>query len=289
MQVQRLYVRMFDVDWNEYRGPVPISIAEIDGQWPDSVDFVPVVFITNKTMLRADSSQVAELAEKIKQKVWRRKPEGISELQLDCDWSAGTRQKYFQLVRHMREICKPARISVTLRLHQYKHPNKTGVPPADRAVLMYYNMSDVNSPETKNSILDNDEAEKYLKGTNKYPLKLDVALPLFSWGVVFRYNKFLVLLNDFNNAQAQNTDFLRQRDETHFTFLKDTVWRNIFFRQGDIIRVEETDYKSVEKAAQLTRSIGDTDTMHVIFYHLDENLLQNYTYEKLENIYNIYR
>ncbi|RYD71100.1 MAG: hypothetical protein EOP53_24240, partial [Sphingobacteriales bacterium] len=279
LQIKRIYRRMFDVDWNEYRGAIPISITETYGDWPNSLEFVPVIFITNKSLERTEITDIEKLAFKIHKKVKARQNGEIKEFQLDCDWNSTTKVKYFLLIGYMRKLFSPAKISVTLRLHQFRYPEKTGVPPADKVVLMFYNMSNVNSLDTKNSILDVDEAKKYLKNAKKYPLKLDIALPVFSWGVVFRYGKFLVLLNEFDSDKAKTLDFLKRAGETLFSFTKDTVWRDIFFREGDEIRIEEPNYEELEKAANLTKDIADNDTLNVILYHLDEELVKKYGYE----------
>lgn len=45
---------------------------------------------------------------------------------------------------------------------------------------MCYNTGDIDSPGESNSILDLEDAKKYLQGKHRaYPLPLDVALPVF--------------------------------------------------------------------------------------------------------------
>lgn len=55
---------------------------------------------------------------------------------------------------------------------------------------MCYNISDIKNPGTENSIFTEGEARKYFTNINKYPLPLDIALPAFSWAVVYRNGKF---------------------------------------------------------------------------------------------------
>lgn len=56
-----------------------------------------------------------------------------------------------------------------------KYAQKTGIPPVDEVTLMYYNMSSVQDMKTYNSILDNTEGEKYIKGAIEYPLHINIA------------------------------------------------------------------------------------------------------------------
>jgi hypothetical protein len=52
---------------------------------------------------------------------------------------------------------------------------------------MLYNTGDIDTPDETNSIFKPEDAKKYLKGAPaSYPLPLDVALPAFSWTLVFR-------------------------------------------------------------------------------------------------------
>ena len=81
------------------------------------------------------------------------------------------------------------KIEVTIRLHQIKYASKTGVPPADSGMLMYYNMSDFTSIDTKNYILDIDVAKRYHYNFDTYPLALDLALPLYTQATIIRFSK----------------------------------------------------------------------------------------------------
>ena len=73
-------------------------------------------------------------------------------------------------------------LSATIRLHQVKYREETGVPPVDYGVLMYYNMGHISAMGA-NSIYDRSTALRYLGKLREYPLPLDIALPMFAWGV----------------------------------------------------------------------------------------------------------
>ncbi|MGG2305049.1 hypothetical protein ACE4Z6_26875, partial [Salmonella enterica] len=93
--------------------------------------------------------------------------------QIDCDWTLGTKEKYFSLLKRIKErMALP--LSCTIRLHQVKYQAKTGVPPVDRGMLMYYNMGHVEGATETNSIYDPANADKYVSYVKDYPLPLDV-------------------------------------------------------------------------------------------------------------------
>ena len=128
------------------------------------------------------------LSEKIMSQIMRLWPTvsntAIHEIQFDCDWTQSTKEKYFKFLRHFRQLQNDPtfQLSATIRLHQIKFANQTGVPPVNRGMLMFYNMADLESIKTPNSILDLEVAHQYIDSQTTYELPLDFALPIFSLG-----------------------------------------------------------------------------------------------------------
>ena len=120
LNAQRLYVKFFDVAWEEASNEaVPRASLERSGEWAD-YDIVPTVFITNQTMRSLPADQRQDLAERILLKIEELWP-GLEprEVQLDCDWTEGSRDAYFQLLALVRErLPVTTKLSVTLRLHE---------------------------------------------------------------------------------------------------------------------------------------------------------------------------
>ena len=87
----------------------------------------------------------------------------FKELQIDCDWTESTRDKYFHLLSTLRNELERNKqiISATIRLHQVKYAAITGIPPVHRGMLMYYNMGKINATDN-NSVYDKKIAEKYI-------------------------------------------------------------------------------------------------------------------------------
>lgn len=290
--IEKLYIRFFDVDWNEEKtSAVPLASLKWKNQVPTALTIVPTIYITNRTLLNISEEKITELAGKITERIVQLADSlAFQEIQLDCDWSDLSRDRYFQLLDAIRGNFdeKPIQLSATIRLHQIKYAERTGIPPVDRGMLMFYNMGDLTELATENSILDLATAEKYLGNFEKYSLPLDVALPLFSWGVVFRNEKAIHLLNNLRINQLN--------DEERFTFLsnnqvkvrKSTYLNGFYLYQNDIIRVEEVPVEEIEAAAELIAPLLSQDTICVSFYHLDTPTIQRYNYEQLENIYRMF-
>ncbi|MEL6355860.1 MAG: hypothetical protein AAFQ37_02905 [Bacteroidota bacterium] len=208
---QELHVKFFDVVWANDQAE-PRARLQIQA---DSLPFsvVPVVFITNEVMSRIREEDISQLASDIVTEVlniWdfkvaknallgalpQKTLQQPYEWQIDCDWTANTRERYFTFLRALRrELSAGSILSATVRLHQFRDQSTQGIPPIDKGLLMAYNVGELDQWTTENSQLDTNITANYLKPNVTYPLPLDVALPYFEWGVVFREGKLALLIN----------------------------------------------------------------------------------------------
>lgn len=294
--IKRLYVRYFDIDWNPHTQKAQ-SIAELQWRTKDlpALQVIPTVFITNRTLLNISYNSLKKLGNNIANKITK-KSKGlqniqINEIQLDCDWSGKTQERFFQLIEILKSKVKSkgiTHISATIRLHQIKYYEKTGVPPVDRGMLMFYNMGSLDGKNTDNSILDLNIARKYLIKPGKYPLKLDVALPIYQWGVLIRRGKVLNLLSNLKNDTFVNGSFFRKKEKNQVEVIKSTYSNGIYLYKGDIIRLERITMQQLKQAARLLQRYIPNNPLNVAFYHLDEKHLKNYQPAGLQNIYQIF-
>ncbi|WP_449399704.1 hypothetical protein [Chryseobacterium wanjuense] len=56
-----------------------------------------------------------------------------NEIQIDCDWTAGIRDDYFKFLKELKKV-SGKEITCTLRLHQVKDKNLTGIPPVEKSI-----------------------------------------------------------------------------------------------------------------------------------------------------------
>ena len=294
--IRRIYLRFFDVDWDGISGqPLPLADLEVKTPVADSIEIVPAVFITNRTFLNLPSNKVPGLAENVFKKithVFSKFPgHQVMELQFDCDWTAKTKEKYFNFLKAIKSKLKDptVQLSSTIRLHQIKYFERTGVPPVDKGVLMFYNMGDVEDLNTKNSILDLAIAKSYLTNFEKYPLRIDLALPLFSWGVLIREGKMIKLINNLRASDLEDEDRFSKIDESHFEIIKSTYLQGYYLYEGDVLRLEKVSAELLRESAELLNKKVVHPDVTVIFYHLDSIAIKHYTHETLEDICNRFR
>ncbi len=303
---EKIYLRLFDIDWDEgTKSPKPL--AELQGieLFKNSKKITPVVFITNKTFSQISENQIDALVLHVFDKIKKNmsascaiKPcmtEGVDfdEIQFDCDWTATTRERYFYFLKKIKTLFLDKKISATIRLHQIKFMDKTGVPPVDRGMLMAYNMGDLDDRETDNSILNIETLKSYLKKFDRYPLELDVALPIFSWGIVFRDGEAVKIMSHLSKKDMTSTPqyeaLFQQKEDNHFVLLKNQYFKGLYLYENDDIRIEEVPLSNLRSAAQFLSQNIKNQQLTVAFYHLDSTTLQQYRYEDLENIAHIFR
>ena len=290
-QVNTIYLRFFDVDWNTTNNqPSPIAQVRI----PDASIFadqklkvIPTVFITNECIQKVSMEQCKPLAENIYKLINEiaaiNKIGTVKEIQIDCDWTASTKDKYFSLLESLQKTDTAHLYSATIRLFQVKYNSDAGVPPVKKGLLMCYNMGNLKSPVTNNSILDPGELKKYTTNLDKYPLPLDVAFPLFSWHVLFRENGYAGLIQNINNEDLKKLS--KQVGKNRFEIIEDTTWNNVPLKKGDVLRYENSSYEDIMESASVIKQKLKNTQLRLSLYHLDSIILSKYSTHEIENIF----
>lgn len=291
LHVNKLYVKYFDVDWNnELQKPIPVATINFENKGHFYKTIIPVVYIVNNVLVNLKSEDVADLAIKISRKINEINLDNnivCKEVQFDCDWSDATQKKYFALLQELRKYF-PARdytLSATIRLHQVKYRERTGVPSVDRGMLMFYNMGNVKSPDTSNSIFNKKLAEKYIDRISKYPLPLDVALPIFTWGIHFRGTKPNSIVNNLSTENVKLSGLFTQRNKQVWIANDGCFFRGEYFLKEDILKMEEVTPEVCNEAIDLLLPEIKNTNFNVAFYHFDSTNTKRYEIKNLEAMY----
>lgn len=293
LHAQKLYVRIMDVGTGENGEPSPVSPILFKDRLPDTVQIVPVVYIINDVLKHLNHPQLDQLAGHIAYfvngKVQQAGKHQYGELQIDCDWTASTRENYFYLLNRLRQnaLVKGKTLSVTLRLYQLKNQTNCGIPPADRAMLMCYNMGNLRKYGDQNSILQISELKKYLNDNiSQYPMPVDVGLPLFKWAVAFRDQQYIGISKRIKLKQLN--------DKNQFIFIRKSMYRAVTdlpqygLLKGDEVRWEEVPVNDLTAVAGYISPLIKTKSLNLMFFHLDEETISPYTYEDLEKICHLF-
>ncbi|MGD1319035.1 hypothetical protein [Chryseobacterium sp. 2R14A] len=270
-----LYTRFFDVDKVDGKFE-PVAVITKDKSFDTEKEIVPTVFITNRSFINIQKEEIPFLAEKvndlIKKKIADYHLKVNEEIQIDCDWTTGTRDDYFEFLKQLKKISQK-QITCTLRLHQVKDKNLTGIPPVEKVYLMCYSTSSPLENSDKNSILDLNILKSYLSKLEDYPIKkIEVALPIYSWGIVTNHLGKHKLINALSTKDLNNPDFKKISDN-EVEILKDGFYFGNFLNKGFKIKVEEISEEQLENAIQfLDKKI---DEYHIIYYQLDSKFVED--------------
>ena len=200
------------------------------------------------------------------------------EIQVDCDWTERTKTSYFKFLKLLREK-SGKKISATIRLHQVKYHKKTGVPPVDYGVLMYYNMSDFKDIETKNYILDVDVAKQYHYNFDSYPLDLNLALPLYSQATIIRFSKVVGLMDGVREEELDSS--FKKLKEHLYVVKKTHYFKKRLFYKGDRVRIDEVSMEMLFNSIDSLKKVMKKPK-EIIFYRWGNR--KDYKAHKLKNI-----
>lgn len=293
LQVKKIYLKFFDVDWQTQQNqPRPIAQVRIQDSSlrGNHFEIIPTVFITNECMSFLPVDSVEALALNIYSLINamanNNQLANIAEIQIDCDWTESTKDKYFGLLAHLQKLDPTHVYSATIRFYQIKYWEKAGIPPVKKGLLMCYNMGNLKSEGTKNSILDLSEMQGYIEYLQEYPLMLDVGLPLFEWLVLFREGQYKGLIKDLDVASLKG--FATQK-EMQYKVQKDTSFAGYTFKKNDVLRLEKSEAATVIAAGKMIDKKLSHDSITLSLYHLDQTILNKYKQHELENIFNSLR
>lgn len=191
--IKKVYCRYFDVVMQDGE-PMPNATISFIDTLPEGVEMVPTVFITEDCMHEQHPGLAEKLVRRILQMNETNDIHGVREIQIDCDYTARSRQNYYDFLEAIANSCVSLAesdqkssaslstphallLSTTIRLHQLS----MAPPPVDYGVLMLYNTGDPRRFTERNPILDLRDVQPYLRNLDDYPLPLAAAYPVYQW------------------------------------------------------------------------------------------------------------
>jgi len=284
--VRKIYLRFFDVDFNEQHVPIPIGTVQFESKIPSEIQVIPVVYIENHCL-----EQPCNLAQKIVNRVLTMASTNninINELQIDCDWNNRSCLIYFELLRDIKSLLnKRGRLllSATIRLHQINQ----SAPPVDYGVLMCYNTGNIHDYNTTNAILDAKEVHPFINNRlADYPLPLCAAYPAFGWKLLFEKGQFRTILRE---ADLTDSTLYRRISDTkyivvrsHSVAVPDPNSFGLMVRAGDEVKIDEVSANTILKVESMLEAKRPNINRQVIIFSLNSintNKLSAYEMDKI--------
>ena len=274
--VRKIYIRYFDIDLHpKNESPIPLSPIRFQEKM-NGFDIVPVIYIKNKVMLKPnlDIDDLVRKSVGLVNEINFKNKINCKLIQIDCDWTLSSKDNYLKFIAIFKKLSKK-KLSATIRLHQVKYFKKTKIPNVDSGVLMYYNMGKI-AADSLNSIYDKKIAERYLKSLKKYPLRLDFALPIYSWSVHIR-NKRVIGLRSKLSVLSLKKDVNFEQISPVFFKVKHSNYKNgTFYEENDLLKTEVVSSEGLIQMANELEENLVKPPKEIIFYDLDEFNLKNY-------------
>jgi hypothetical protein len=272
-----LYLRFFDVD--KVNGAIePVGILKDEFKQPLPRRVVPVVFISNRVWEGITQQEIELLAERIVGSVgFIRKSyqfNEVTEIQFDSDWTASTRDAYFAFLSYMAEL-SGIEVTTTLRLHQVKDAKVMGIPPVKKCYLMCYATGSPLSGNPENSILDVPTLKSYLANLDKYPLAMDIALPIYSWALISNHLGKTQIANGWTSAMLRESDIFSAVSDHVFEVKEEGFSRGTYLSKGFRVKIEEIDVVELKEVKSFVQRKLKYDYEY-IYYNLDARFLPTY-------------
>ncbi len=248
------YIKVLDIAYNS-----SLVFKKTFFQTSPLHEIVPVVYLDNSIWKKMKATTMVR---KVLDALNKMPFKNYSEIQVDCDWTERSKKSYFKFLKRLKEQ-SAKKISATIRLHQVKYHKKTGVPPIDYGVLMYYNMSDFKDIETKNYILDLELAKQYHYNFDSYPLALNLALPLYSQATIIRFSKVVGLMDGVREEALDN--HFKKLKEHLYVVEKTHYFKERLFYKGDRVRVDEVSMEMLQEVIDSLKVVMKKPK-EVIFY-----------------------
>lgn len=176
--IRKVFCRYFDVvmDTLHGQGPRPNATITFTDTLPKGIEIIPTVYIMEDCMHQSHKGLADKLVKRIRQMNETNDISGVREIQIDCDYTAKSRNTYYEFLQEVRRLWGK-KLSTTIRLHQLSMP----APPVDYGALMLYNTGNPQNFMERNPILDIRDVSPYLRRLDDYPIPLAAAYPVFSW------------------------------------------------------------------------------------------------------------
>lgn len=280
-KVSKLYIRYFDVGIKN-KQPIPIAPIVFNNRIPVE-HVIPVIYIKNEVFLQENGlDSLPVKIYKYIQQINQNAGVSVNEIQFDCDWSLKSKDNYFAFLKEFKKYHE--NLSATIRLHQVKYPEKTGIPPVKKGVLMYYNMG-VISADNNNSIYDRNLSKKYLASFKNYPLPLNIALPIFSWGVHTKQQQVSNLIGGLKESDLNKENFIKIANK-RYKVINDVVFEGRYLAKDDEIKIEDISQEQLIEIKKDLKVNLKTIPEEILLYDLTEKNVKNYEKEIYKNLGN---
>lgn len=140
---------------------------------------------------------------------------------------------------------------------------------------MFYNIGAISASDA-NSIYEEKNALRYVSFLKKYPLPLDIALPIFSWGIGTRHGKVHYLLNKMYAKDFEKDSNFVRISEDRYRANHSLFKGGYYIMENDEIKIENIGAKDLKNMTSMLIKNVSQPVKKIIFYDLDSSNIINY-------------
>lgn len=292
---KKLYVKFFDVFWNPVtqapNAGAKMLIDKKTKEWLDStnIEVIPVVFITNECLEKMYSGKYNALGERIYgllngQLTNYMMLTRIHEIQFNCDWTDSTRETYFNLINYLKMLPmvfdRKMSVSAAIYYDQCKDPKRFGIPPVNRAMLMCFGSMDSDPARNTVRTFKDD-----LASLSKYPLPMDIALPLQSDVFVYRNGKLAGFPQNMESDYGKDS-IVSKINMNHYKVNTDTVLNGTQVLKGDDIYGPPSDIEKTLSYEMTLKPKLSSNKATISVFWTDSSDARKYASSYLHTIFN---
>lgn len=287
LQSESIYLHVFDIVRRNNKIIPEAKIVPFELDTTLTQNFVPVIFVTHNVFNNQndDYEWLANSILRLTNQIFNSNNlPPYCELQIDYDWTKSTRDNYFTFLKILADKAFENNISIkitcTIRLHQIKDVNTMGVPPVAKGYLMCYATTDPTDGMDSNSILDINLLKNYTQNIDTYPLELDFALPLFSWGVVTNHLGKTKLINGLS-VSDMSSDSFKKIGANKYEVIEDGFVHSLYLNKGFTIEIEEITPQLLNNAkSYLDEKLNHR--YHILYFQMSDGFLKRFTIDNLK-------
>jgi len=267
-----LFLRVFDLTLDSSKTNVIPSNFVTVSDTLSAFSIIPVIFIDKSTLANINIENVNALAIKTALKIksmMNEKSIVFNKLMIDYNWDAAESNVYFNLLKCLEKALPNVEIIAALRYNQAVELRKYGVLPTKHNLVYFYNYLKIDANLSKNNMLEDSLAQIYADAIAAYPNSFSLALPIYSWALQIRADKVINTLPRRIKSDFENNDLFFV---SNYSFLvsKDSNYKGIEFKKGDLIKVESAKYSQLSSVAAIVKkSIRSTKLKQIVFFDLD--------------------
>jgi hypothetical protein len=121
-------------------------------------------------------------------------------------------------------------------------------------------------------------------------MKLDIALPVYSWGTLFRNSEFAGIISPLSiNYLEENPALFEKKDSVNFIIQTDTVLGNTYYRFGDELHYQGVNAEELINIAKWIKKMVKPDNAAIIsFFSYDPLYFNQIGHENIRKVFHIF-